>query len=384
MSQPVPEKPGYRIMEFEGLRGCLAWWVVLFHLSLFARLHEGALTKVERMVALGGWQAVELFIILSGFVIALLLDVEKESYVVFISRRFFRLVPVYYVLLLYGIIVAVRRGYHGDRLPEHILVHLTLLHGLVPDEILEGSANALCHPAWSISVEWQFYLIAPLCLGIVRKSATHALGLLAVFAALGAVLVCVGTFPSRATVLMRSELFGVGIASYYLYRSAMEQDVLTRRFVAYLLPAAFALLLIFAIYPITVPALWILLFVIVLARHAGVASWPVRLVCQFLSLPFMVWLGRISYSTYLCHVYVLEPVAALAYPRLASLGVRGRLAALAVLAVVPIAAVSAALHYLVERPGIQLGKRVSVWLTRRSAVPEPAVAAVEACTPPSV
>jgi peptidoglycan/LPS O-acetylase OafA/YrhL len=98
----------------------------------------------------------------------------------------------------------------------------------------------------------------------------------------------------------------------------------------------------------------------------------------------MVWLGRVSYSTYLCHVFVLEPFVALANPPLASLGVRGRLAALAVLAAVPVAAVSAVLYYLVEKPGIQCGKLVSVWLARRPAVPEPAVAAVEACTPPSV
>jgi peptidoglycan/LPS O-acetylase OafA/YrhL len=392
MSQPVPEKPGHRIKEFEGLRGCLAWWVVLFHLGLMAQVPQGTLTRVEAMVAFGGWQAVELFIILSGFVIALLLDVEKESYAVFITRRFFRLAPVYYVLLLYGIILAVQQGLYGDQLQEHILVHLTLLHGLVPDEILKGSPNAFCHPAWSISVEWQFYLIAPFCLGLARKSATHAMGLLAVFAVLWAACVRFGTFAFQATVLMRPGLFGVGIASYYLYRSAMEQGVLTRRFVAYLLPAGISLLLIFVADPITVPALWIVLFVTVLARHAGVASWPVRLVSGFLSLPFVVWLGRLSYSTYLCHVFVLEPVVALANPSLASLGVRGRLAALALLASVPIVAISAVLHYVVEKPGIQFGKQVALWLARRPAVPvpiavpvaEPAVAAVEACTPPSV
>jgi peptidoglycan/LPS O-acetylase OafA/YrhL len=393
MSQPVPEKASHRIKEFEGLRGCLAWWVVLFHLGLLAQIPEGALTKVEGMVALGGWQAVELFIILSGFVIALLLDVEKESYTVFITRRFFRLVPVYYVLLLYGIVLAVRQGLYGDQLRQHILAHLTLLHGLVPDEILKGSANAFCHPAWSISVEWQFYLIAPFCLWLARKSAAAALGLLAVCTALWALLVRLGTFPFQATVFMRPGLFGVGIASYYLYRSAMEQGELTRRFVAYLLPAGGALLLLFAADPITVPGLWIILFLTVLARHAGVESWPVRLGCGFLSLPFVVWLGRLSYSTYLCHVFVLGPVVGVAKEPLAwlGLGVRGRLVALAVLAGVPILAVSAVLHYLVEKPGMQFGRQVSALLARRpapavpvaAAVPEPAVAVVEAYTPPS-
>jgi peptidoglycan/LPS O-acetylase OafA/YrhL len=384
MSQPVPEKSGHRIKEFEGLRGCLAWWVVLFHLSQGAHIPEGTLTKVERMVALGGWHSVELFIILSGFVIALLIEVEQESYPVFITRRFFRLVPVYYVLLFYGIFMDVRQGLYVDRLQEHILAHLTLLHGLLPDEVLNGSANAFCHPAWSISVEWQFYLIAPFLIGMIRKSPTHALGLLAVWAAIRTVLLRAGTFPFHATVLLRPGMFGVGIASYYLYRSALQQGVLTRRFVAYLLPAGVALILLFAAEPITVPALWILIFVAVLARHAGVESGLVRLVCRFLSLPFVVWLGRLSYSTYLCHVFVLGPLVPVVNPRLAWLGDRGRLVVLAVVAFVPVLAVSAVLYYLVEKPGIQLGKQVSTWLARRPAVPEPAVAAVEACTPPSV
>jgi peptidoglycan/LPS O-acetylase OafA/YrhL len=191
----------------------------------------------------------------------------------------------------------------------------------------------------------------------------------------------VGTFPFQATVFMRPGLFGVGIASYYLYRTAMERGAVTARFVAYLLPAGVALLLIFALDPISVPALWIFLFVTVLARHAGDESGAVRLVCRFLSFPFVVWLGRLSYSTYLCHMFVLEPVVAAVNEPLVGLGlgVRGRLLALAVVAAVPIVAISAVLHYLVEKPGIQFGKQVSAWLARRPepADPEPAVAAPE-------
>jgi peptidoglycan/LPS O-acetylase OafA/YrhL len=271
---------------------------------------------------------------------------------------------------------------YGDRLQAHILAHLTLLHGLVPDEILKGSANACCHPAWSTSVEWQFYLIAPFCLWLVRKSPTHALGLLAGCAALWALLVRVGSFPFKATVLMRPGLFGVGIASYYLYRSAMQPGVLTSRFVGYLLPAGVALILIFAADPYTVPALWILLFVSVLARHAGVTSAPIRLVCRFLTLPFVVWLGRLSYSTYLCHGFVLEALIPVVNERLAWLGDRARLVALAVAAFVAVVALSAVLYYLVEKPGIQIGKQVSSWLARRRpAVPERAEATVEARAP---
>jgi peptidoglycan/LPS O-acetylase OafA/YrhL len=378
MSQPVREKAGHRIREFEGLRGCLAWWVVLFHLCQAVGIPPGSLSRTEELIIVGGWQGVELFIILSGFVIALLLEVEHESYPVFITRRFFRLVPVYYVLLAYGIVLAVRQGVYGDRLQEHILAHLTLLHGLVPDEVLKGSANAFCHPAWSISVEWQFYLVAPPCLWIARKSSTYALGLLVGCAVVSVLLQRAWTFPFTATAVMRPGLFGVGIASYYLYRTAMRRGELTGRFVAYLLPAGFALLHVFAVDPITVGGLWIVLLATILTHHAGVRTWPSRLVCGFLGLPFVVWLGRLSYSTYLCHMFVLEPVVAIARESLplGSLGVRGKLVVLGFLASVPIVAVSAILYYLIEKPGIRFGRQVSQWLVRRPAAaalePEPA------------
>ena len=161
MGDPSAARSQPRIQEFEGLRGGLAWWVVFFHLGMMVGSDPAQRTKFENLVVLGGWQGVEQFIILSGFVIAVLLDARRERYLVYIVRRFFRLAPVYYVLLVYAVAITWAQGVHIDRPLEQILVHLTMLHGLIPDEVLKGSPNAFVHPAWSISVEWQFYLIAP-------------------------------------------------------------------------------------------------------------------------------------------------------------------------------------------------------------------------------
>ena len=53
-----------------------------------------------------GTYAVQIFMIISGFVIFFLLDKKRESYGQFILRRFFRLYPLYIGLLITAIIVA--------------------------------------------------------------------------------------------------------------------------------------------------------------------------------------------------------------------------------------------------------------------------------------
>jgi peptidoglycan/LPS O-acetylase OafA/YrhL len=372
--------PVRRIKEFEGLRGCLAWWVVIFHIYQWAGVERGAVPMIIERAALFGWVSVDLFIILSGFVITLLIETQREGFGVFIVRRFFRLAPVYYVVIAYGAVDAWARGGLGGRLREHILVHLTILHGLVPGEILEGSANALCHPAWSISVEWQFYLVAPLVLALIRGAPARALGLLLACMALTVVLMRHFTWPFQATVVMRAGLFGVGIASYYFYRFAMAHAEAARPLVTYLLPAGAAAVWVANTDPFTPIPPWLVIYATVMAYHLGVETAVTRPIRRALGLPTVVWLGQISYCTYLCHSIVLSEVPALLGDRFTRMDAYGRLLALAGLGIPTTLGLSAALHYAVEKPGMRIGKEVSSWFERPATAP----AIVEAKEPVAI
>ena len=130
-----------------------------------------------------------------------------------------------------------------------------------------------------------------------------------------------------------------------------RRDPLGPRAVAYFLPAGMAVVWVFHDNASTVGAIWLVFFATVLAQHAGAESFLTRPLQRFLVLPPLVWLGKLSYCTYLCHTLVLGPIATAMSPHLAAYGARGRFLAILAIAAPTIIAVSAALHYLVEKPG---------------------------------
>ena len=81
----------------EGLRGYLALWVVIDHLLGCCGYGLNNLSGLFYILR-SGWYAVDLFIIISGFVVFYLLDNKEEKYKQFIIRRFFRIWPLFIFL----------------------------------------------------------------------------------------------------------------------------------------------------------------------------------------------------------------------------------------------------------------------------------------------
>lgn len=356
--------PGERIPEFEGLRGCLAWWVVLFHLYFHAGMTAPMRSRFEFFVGYG-WAAVPLFIMLSGYVITVLIENQREPYGVFITRRFFRLAPVYYLLTMYGAALALRANTYGHSLGWHVLMHLTMLHGVLPNQVLPDSAISLIHPAWSISVEWQFYLIAPLILAFCRGSAARCLLVIAATLALSKYLTRHFDFPFEATVVMRGGLFAVGIFSYYVTRWAVSNPQNVKPIVPYMIPLALAAVWVVGGEYLGPGLVWVVVFGTVLARLVGASSILTQPAQYFLTRRVVIWLGRVSYSTYLCHNFVLSMVETVLGPSFVHMSERHRLVVLLAVGCPLVVGFSALLFYFVEQPGIRLGKRlVSTWQGR--------------------
>ena len=319
--------------------------------------------------------AVFVFIILSGFVITRLLCVSRKSYPEFITRRFLRLWPVYGLCLAFSVLTLSLQAdglrawpwstpENGVRaqvfesvqatLPMQVWAHLPMLHGLVPPSVLRFADVGLVGQAWSISVEWQFYVLAPLVVWLVARRQWPIL------AAFGLALLALGVAPlwaANSGFMPRYTIwFAIGIASYYAWehRRRVWVQRASIAFALVLLGAALALREAgFLVWGLVFPALII---------DAPVS----RILRTALTLRTVKLAGKASYSTYLVHMFPLYLGMALV-ERLpvspvvgAALTIAGALVATALLSWISC--------ILVELPSIDLGRQL--WRHRRSKLAE--------------
>lgn len=169
------EKPA-RIPELDGLRGLAIILVIFYHYAsgqLLTRL-SGLAYYVERSAAPGA-TGVTLFFVLSGFLIGgILIDARgSNSYFrTFYVRRFFRIFPIYYLwICLYIALVsaagtAIRlHSFSGKALPRgfEVYAHFLFVQNLIPNgSDHSGLWGSWFAHLWSLAVEEQFYLLAPL------------------------------------------------------------------------------------------------------------------------------------------------------------------------------------------------------------------------------
>lgn len=158
------------------LRFLLALAVLLYHMSGFALF---GLPLGELMVRpVDGKPAVEAFFIISGFAMAGALSTRYRDGPVsrFYMSRVLRLLPAYLLLLALEIVAAAAiwqaplpqaadfwRAYPGQPLAEQLL-WLTSNLAIVGKELWFHGAHAakqFVNPAWSLSIELQFYLLIP-------------------------------------------------------------------------------------------------------------------------------------------------------------------------------------------------------------------------------
>jgi peptidoglycan/LPS O-acetylase OafA/YrhL len=176
-----------RMSALDGLRGIAIIWVV-WHNSDGARAWDrhGILPSLVKLVANIGWVGVQLFFVLSGFLITGILLDQKGSphqFRNFYVRRALRIFPLYYLMLTLLFIIlpalglAPAVGITND--VQQIWYWLFLANWSIPTI---GGPGALSH-FWSLAVEEQFYLLWPLAVFGLSRRALGWLCLLLIFSA---------------------------------------------------------------------------------------------------------------------------------------------------------------------------------------------------------
>jgi peptidoglycan/LPS O-acetylase OafA/YrhL len=147
----------------DGLRGIAILLVLLHHLTIY-RPTRG----VDQMIAqvpLIGWTGVDLFFVLSGFLISgILIDARgsRRYFMSFYARRTLRIFPLYYLVLFLALVLlpqlpALHRvivGPYPD--PPHLPYWLYYTNISVAER---GLVHGWVDVAWSLAIEEQFYIV---------------------------------------------------------------------------------------------------------------------------------------------------------------------------------------------------------------------------------
>ena len=216
-----------RVPELDGLRGLAIFLVVLFHYASQEGLAAGVAPRLLQRCVVLGWSGVDLFFVLSGFLIGgILLDVRSSGfyYRTFYARRFFRIIPIYYLWVTAYIVLVSVAGTRiqaisnsGATLPLGYRVYSYYLFlQNFRSSSFPGLAGAWFGHLWSLAVEEQFYLIAPLVVRFVSpRKLPYVLGAVIVLApAFRTTLrLAAGAPPTLVTFLMpsRADALAIGM-----------------------------------------------------------------------------------------------------------------------------------------------------------------------------
>jgi peptidoglycan/LPS O-acetylase OafA/YrhL len=259
--------------------------------------------------------AVVLFFLISGYIIPM--SIERSTLPRFWLRRLFRLYPLYWIsIILYTVL-----GISETKETTHILANLTMIQPYLGIPHINGVY-------WSLAVEETFYLMLAVLLVFNLHRATVPLFL--VLAAAGMTLAYLG---ARWVLDLNLIYLPICVAGTLWYR--FDQGVLKRR-------SFHVLVLVLILYIISLPIgiNWLSGWLVAVGIFAFIhrhrhRSWP----------SVLVWCGIASYSIYLLHPLILHFLPGWG----------------AVITLV----VAGASYTLVEKPCINLGRRLEQYIGRR-------------------
>lgn len=352
--------------SLDGLRALAVLFVLAAHFPAVQGLGASHFLKAAASGLHIGYLGVDIFFILSGFLITSILAREKQagtfSFLRFYKKRALRIFPIFYLSL-----VAVYFLFDlplGEFLANAFYVSNYFY-------TFDGDPSPLRH-TWSLSVEEQFYLFWPLVVALCPAAKMNRL----IVAGLGFVLLLT---TAIAVTLLDPELFNrftvralpyrmlsLGIGAYLALNPHLFERVRLKFVVLALLSCPVLILSLYGVEHYAGPLLelfvmsaWslsIFLLVFVGAKRNMPVLRPL-----FESAP-LVYIGRISYGLYLYHYIVLYGIGVLA--KHASVGFPATQVLFALVATFAIASAS---FHIIEKPFLRMKNRLPVKPGRAAA-----------------
>ena len=377
----------YHLSVLDGLRGAMCLWVLVGHAcSSTAMMYIPILRSPH--------YAVDGFMMLSGFLMTYhyMLRSEKEpwaqksTWIAFYIRRYFRIAPLYYLLLIPAFLFSetfarwrttwpAASHRMAEILPfglHNLIYHLTFLFGILPKY-----HASLILPDWSLSLEMQFYLSFPFLMLLAARYGLVTFSILtsAIW------LLCTSRFagladgfiqPSALPLSLLWFVIGMLWASSYLDTNEKR----SRRMILFA-----SSLSILSRDPHDVVLVWAFTWILFSKGWLSMGT-SARMVRTALSGRIAKFLADASYSVYLLHLLILTPISYLVSTRL-HLSAGTRFAVALSVTVIISYGMAKPLEF-VERWGISLGKRLSQVLVRERSVTQRETQAPSNLGPPAL
>lgn len=380
------------LKEIEGLRGVLALWVIMSHLMWGSGFtSESAIGWWA--VPFAGGAAVDVFICISGFVIFLLISKMMDGYKAYIIKRFFRLYPLFIVTTVIGAILFFLRlgiygvNYHGpgvfvreaeyyNQIPTLIITNILMLQGFLP----KLGPIVFNPPSWSISVEWQFYLVAPLIFILFNKCWLKiSIGILIIVIIKDQFIVGPLINAHGATILDRGVPFLIGMISFQFYRLTLVENKTNISIIKFLKGITVLLIIISTIPMVIILSkggkvsmpwtmsygIWIWVILTIIERVSSGQDHAVSFTSLILNSRLAQKLGKISYSLYLNHQLIIYIFLLFFGKFVIKLGMYKSFI-LELIVLVPVTIIISNFTYsFIETPGIKLGKKLALKIPRK-------------------
>lgn len=317
----VRERLRGRVPELDGIRGLAIILVLICHygVNLIDVPRYSVLWFARSALSLT-WTGVDLFFVLSGFLIGgILVDTRSSPrfFRTFYARRFFRILPIYYVAL--GLFWVVQ---HSAALPGMawlvqdpmpLLSHATFTQNILMAIRGEYGPHWL-DATWSLAVEEQFYILLPVLVYFLAPAVlvqTVVAGVMIAPILSGLIVWWNPQAAVAAYVLMpcRADALGLGVLAAILLRrpdswlySHAAQKGLAPALVVLLLGMAVVTVLSRGGHDVLLNLFgftWIALFYLSLLLY-GVLR-PRTRVAVILRHPILLQFGKLSYFIYLFH-----------------------------------------------------------------------------------
>jgi peptidoglycan/LPS O-acetylase OafA/YrhL len=309
----VPETARRHIPALDGVRGLAILLVIAFH----ARVVFGNTSEIPyplyRVLGLG-WSGVDLFFVLSGFLITGILLDSRDSpryFSTFYARRALRIFPLYFCYVA-AVLVVVRFGWlmvAGADLWKgtNPWWYVTYLLNWKADH---GYNDLFLGHLWSLAIEEQFYIVWPTVVWLVpRRRLAWVCLLVAIGGFAARIYLTAAGFdgeaiyrmtPSRMDALALGALVAVGVREFPSLLDRWTPRIL-----------GFAALGFVAVFSVTASPVWFglpmriggatLIAVVYACIIHRAATCSGGAVAGFFSLPLLRSCGKYSYAMYVLH-----------------------------------------------------------------------------------